>query len=148
MSGLIQRLYDCTKAVQAGGHGDPAWSLATVLKEIDAAGGLEVLIRKLTLSAHLHEALRIMVSVSNEAHTHWDEDRDGKVGKFLAAMSGHLKGYRADLTKVHDLLARIDKEEAEPASKQPDKFDHLSDDDYEELRKAGVVYHERNSPEE
>lgn len=51
-------------------------------------------------------ALRTMVKVADEAQDHWDADRDSKVGKYLSAMAGHLKGYRADLTAVHAVLQK------------------------------------------
>ncbi len=57
----------------------------------------------------LLEALETMVKVADEAHQHWDADRDMKVGKYLLAMAGNLKGYRADLTKVHEVIAKAKK---------------------------------------
>jgi len=54
----------------------------------------------------LRSKLRYMVRLCDEVHSHWDADNDSKVGKMLAAMAGHLKGYRADITEVHAALAR------------------------------------------
>ncbi len=49
----------------------------------------------------LQKALETAVKVCDEAFVHWDADRDMKVGKYLNAMSGGLKGYRADIDEMH-----------------------------------------------
>lgn len=48
----------------------------------------------------LRTALAALVAAARDAHDHWDADRDAKVGKLLAAMAGHLRGYRAALDAV------------------------------------------------
>lgn len=53
----------------------------------------------------LTSALETMVKVADQAFNLWDADEDAKVGKYLKAMAGHLKGYREDLTQAHDALA-------------------------------------------
>jgi hypothetical protein len=69
-------------------------------------------VRELVRRANAFDALEVqrdallvacetLVKVADEAHSHWDADRDSKVGKYLAAMAGHLTKYRADLDAAH-----------------------------------------------
>jgi hypothetical protein len=55
----------------------------------------------------LEVALGGAVKAARDAHEHWDADRDSKVGKILAAMSGYLEGYRPDCTAIHEALAGL-----------------------------------------
>lgn len=50
-------------------------------------------------------ACRILVNCADIAAEYWDQDQDSKVGKFLRAMSGNLKGYRGDIDKAHQAIA-------------------------------------------
>ncbi len=63
----------------------------------------------------LIKALETMIAAASEAQTHWDADRNAKLGKLLLAMAGHLKEYRKDLTKVHRLLDEVKNGQARPA---------------------------------
>ncbi len=56
-------------------------------------------------TAALLTSCKAFVSAANDALAHWDGDRDAKVGKLLAAMSGHLTGYSASLTAAHAAIA-------------------------------------------
>jgi hypothetical protein len=58
--------------------------------------------------AELVSALKSVVSVADEAHREWDADNDSRVGKILLALAGGLKGYRPDITKIHETLAKHD----------------------------------------
>lgn len=59
--------------------------------------------------ARLLAACKAFVQAANDAHGHWDAGRDAKVGKLLAAMGGHLKGYRHDLTAAHEAIANAER---------------------------------------
>jgi hypothetical protein len=62
--------------------------------------------RLIAAAPELFEALRCVVVMAREIHEHWDKDRDSKVGKHLAALSGYLKGYRQDYDALHALIAK------------------------------------------
>lgn len=53
----------------------------------------------------LREALQGAVSMAKDAHGHWDEDRDAKVGKHLLALAGANKGYDKRADAIHAALA-------------------------------------------
>lgn len=65
---------------------------------------------EMVIPTDLLSALKTMVRVADQALDHWDNDQDSKVGKYLSAMSGHLKNYRADLTAVHAIIERYEAE--------------------------------------
>lgn len=54
----------------------------------------------------LKNALAAAVGVANEAREYHDRDNDMRVMKLLLALSGHVKGYRADTDRIHDVLKR------------------------------------------
>ena len=64
--------------------------------------GLEELQRE---NAALRDALQGAVSMAKDAHGHWDEDRDAKVGKHLLALAGANKGYDKRADAIHAALA-------------------------------------------
>lgn len=53
-------------------------------------------------------ACHAFVQAAKDASEHWDADRDHKAGKLLAAMAGHLSGYRAELTEVHAAIVKAE----------------------------------------
>jgi hypothetical protein len=57
-------------------------------------------------NAELVSALREMVEFAEETFTHWNEDRDAKVGKRLLAMSGGLVGYSKVTGSFHAILSK------------------------------------------
>lgn len=56
------------------------------------------------LPLELPAPLVALTAIANEALKAWDEDRDSRVGKILAALAGRMPGYRAD---VDDLRRRL-----------------------------------------
>ncbi len=54
---------------------------------------------------NMREALEKAQQIAREAYTHWDADRDSKVGKLLAALGG-TRGIRPDFDTLTDALAR------------------------------------------
>ena len=64
--------------------------------------GLEELQRE---NAALRDALQGAVSMAKDAHGHWDEDRDAKVGKHLLALAGANKGYDKRADAIHAAIA-------------------------------------------
>lgn len=54
----------------------------------------------------LLEALQAAVTLANQVHDHWDNDRDSKVGKHLLALSGHLPGYDKRTDSIHAVIAK------------------------------------------
>lgn len=54
----------------------------------------------------LLEALESFVALSSYTHSEWDADNDARVGKMLLALSGSLRGYRADIDKIHAAIAK------------------------------------------
>jgi hypothetical protein len=68
-----------------------------------------------TTGPDLLAACEALITAARDAHQHWDADRDMKVGKLLCAMSGYLKGYRAELDAAHAAIARA-KAAAQPAA--------------------------------
>lgn len=55
------------------------------------------------------ECLQDLRGVIRECIEHWDQDRDGKLGKILLALNGDTPGYRADLDRISVLLKSCDK---------------------------------------
>ena len=51
-------------------------------------------------------ALQTVVTLANEVHGHWDNDRDAKVGKHLIALSGDLPGYDKRTDSIHAAIAK------------------------------------------
>lgn len=51
------------------------------------------------------QALDAIVDLAQEAHRHWDADRDAKVGKLLMALSGYLPGYDKRADALHAAIA-------------------------------------------
>jgi len=43
--------------------------------------------------------------MAKDAHGHWDEDRDAKVGKHLLALAGANKGYDKRADAIHAAIA-------------------------------------------
>lgn len=76
------------------------WAGKTAKPEIAKALAMEPLVRELAA------ALVTFVEVSKHALKRWDSDEDSKVGKLLSAMSGHLTGYRDDITAIHAIIAK------------------------------------------
>lgn len=62
-----------------------------------------------TRNAELAAALEAAVCFAAEAHSHWDADRDIKVGKCLLALCGNLKGYDKRMDALHAALANHNK---------------------------------------
>lgn len=56
-------------------------------------------------NAALRDALQGAVSMAKDAHGHWDEDRDAKVGKHLLALAGANKGYDKRADAIHAAIA-------------------------------------------
>ena len=56
----------------------------------------------------LREALRSVIKIAAEARADWDADRDSRVGKILIALSGELRGYRADIDAIHAALTKAE----------------------------------------
>jgi hypothetical protein len=54
----------------------------------------------------LLEALQEVVKLANQAHDHWDNDRDAKVGKILLALSGHMPRYDKRIDAIHAAIAK------------------------------------------
>lgn len=46
----------------------------------------------------LKEAIGVLRASAGVAFSHWDNDQDSKVGKWLAALSGELPLYSKDVT--------------------------------------------------
>lgn len=60
----------------------------------------------------LRGALKTAIKVAGEARVKWDEAPEGmKAGKLLIALSGGLKGYRADIDAIHESLDPPTKDE-------------------------------------
>ncbi len=55
----------------------------------------------------LLDALETFVRTASDAHDHWENDRDHKAAKHLAALGGFLKGYSADIDAIHELITRM-----------------------------------------
>lgn len=62
-------------------------------------------------ASELLDALRKVTEWAEMVLDHWDNDRDSKVGKHLAAMSGNLRNYSPIPNLVHELLAKYDSKE-------------------------------------
>lgn len=58
-----------------------------------------------TLEATQAQALDAIVDLAQEAHRHWDADRDAKVGKLLMALSGYSPGYDKRADALHATIA-------------------------------------------
>ena len=54
----------------------------------------------------LLEALQEVVKLANQAHDHWENDRDAKVGKILLALSGHMPRYDTRIDAIHAAIAK------------------------------------------
>jgi hypothetical protein len=55
----------------------------------------------------LVDALNAAVNIADEAAREWDAAPFGmKAGKLLLALAGHVKGYRADITAIHEAIAK------------------------------------------
>jgi hypothetical protein len=55
----------------------------------------------------LVDALNAAVKIADEAAREWDAAPFGmKAGKLLLALAGHVKGYRADITAIHEAIAK------------------------------------------
>lgn len=54
----------------------------------------------------LFDALTSCVAMAREIHKYWDADNDSKVGKHLMALSGYMRGYRAEYDKIHEVLTK------------------------------------------
>jgi hypothetical protein len=89
---LVSKLYTSPPAV-AGEQ--------TMADVIAACNGTEAF----GLIMGLREALQGAVSMAKDAHGHWDEDRDAKVGKHLLALAGANKGYDKRADAIHAALA-------------------------------------------
>jgi hypothetical protein len=60
----------------------------------------------MTITEQLAEALEAALKIADEARKEWDEAPTGmRAGKLLIALSGGLRGYRADIDAIHDTLA-------------------------------------------
>ncbi len=61
------------------------------------------------LEIALTKALRHAIEVAEEARVEWDEAPSGmRAGKLLIALTGGIPIYRADITEIHDVLARAE----------------------------------------
>ena len=89
---LVSKLYTSPPAV-AGEQ--------TMADVIAACNGTEAF----GLIMGLREALQGAVSMAKDAHGHWDEDRDAKVGKHLLALAGANKGYDKRADAIHAAIA-------------------------------------------
>lgn len=54
------------------------------------------------------DRLRDVQRIAVTAFGHWDADRDSKVGKILAALSGFAPGYTPETDALNTFLARYD----------------------------------------
>lgn len=74
--------------------------------------------RRLELAApDLLAALKAAVKVADEARDEWDKAPEGmRAGKLLIALSGRLKGYRADIDAIHAAIARAEPPETKKAA--------------------------------
>jgi len=59
-----------------------------------------------SVNAELLESLQEVVKLANQAHDHWDNDRDAKVGKILLALSGHMPRYDKRIDTLHAAIAK------------------------------------------
>ncbi len=53
----------------------------------------------------LRGALETAILTANEAYAAWHAVQDQRVGSLLAALSGRLKGYSAEIDAMHTALA-------------------------------------------
>jgi hypothetical protein len=76
----------------------------TVNHTLNAAGDANA--RLIAAAPELLEALKLVVTIASEAHDHWDNDRDAKVGKILIALSGHLPRYDKRIDELHAAISK------------------------------------------
>ena len=60
------------------------------------------------LNAELLDALQEVLKLAIQAHDHWQNDQDAKVGKILLALSGHLPRYDKRIDAIHATLAKAE----------------------------------------
>ena len=81
---------------------------AKAMKDLEAAFKTAEIIRRAENAEaerdRLREVLASVPKIAGEAFDHWDNDRDAKVGKFLVALAGYTKGYRADIDAIHEAI--------------------------------------------
>ncbi len=70
------------------------------------------------------KTLARLTAIANEIYRAWDEDKDSKVGKLLAALAGGLS-YRADIDQLRADIYKIEARQrwADSLSKELDKGD-------------------------
>lgn len=68
--------------------------------------------RLIAAAPDLLEALKLVVTIASEAHDHWDNDNNVKVGKILIALSGHLPRYDKRIDEMHAAIAKATGEQA------------------------------------
>jgi hypothetical protein len=81
--------------------GTPQSNLAYI---VAAANAVPDLCRRVEAAEAL---LREVVLYAKATHDFWDEDKDAKVGKRLAALSGRLLGYDDVTDRLNDFLAPL-----------------------------------------
>lgn len=92
-------LNECV-ATSCGIDAEDQWNIysADFLNDAQAvldAAGMPVLVT----------VLQDVVMLAEEMHTHWDNDRDAKVGKYLLALAGRLPGYDKRTDEIHAAIA-------------------------------------------
>lgn len=69
-------------------------------------GAAEANAHLIAAAPELLAALQEVVMLAQEMHTHWDNDRDIKVGKYLLALSGQLPGYDKRTNELHAVIIK------------------------------------------
>jgi hypothetical protein len=71
---------------------------------------------ELAKSSQCRTALLLAIGVAKIAYEHWDADRQSKVGKCLAALSGHLPGYMPDTDVIHSIIREVNAQQSAKSS--------------------------------
>ena len=82
--------------------------LRALLEQAVATGNAAIIERDRlkAINADLLQAMQMMVQIAAEAHIHWDNDRDAKVGKLLIAMSDKSFLYDHRITSIHKAISK------------------------------------------